>query len=89
MEKTSPNKITLLIVLVAFIGASLSTGTAHAQKIGFVNISLIMQNAPQAKEAKEKLESEFSDKDQELTRLEDQVTKLERQPHPNLSLIHI
>ena len=50
---------------IAFIvGLVLLSQAAQAEiKIGVVNIPLLMANAPQAAEAKKRLEKEFSPKD--------------------------
>ncbi len=46
-------------------------------KIGVVNIPLLMANAPQAAEAKKRLEREFSPKDKQLVAQQKAIKKLE------------
>ncbi len=46
-------------------------------KIGVVNIPLLMANAPQAAEAKKRLEKEFSPKDKQLVAQQKSIKKLE------------
>ena len=62
------------------IGAAPSWQPAAAQKslkVGFVNVARIMQEAPQAKAARERLEKEFSSRSDRLRENEEQIGKLE------------
>lgn len=46
-------------------------------KAGFVNIAKVLEEAPQAEEARKKLESEFAPRDNELVESQKEVKKLE------------
>lgn len=50
---------------------------AQEIKIGFVNTPAILEQAPQAKEARERLQSEFASRDQKLVELAKQVKDLQ------------
>jgi len=51
---------------------------AHAEtKIGFVNTVKLMEEAPQARAAQSKIESEFAPREQELLGLQKEIRKLE------------
>ena len=65
-----------LAPILIFLAVSVFAGNAIAQKVGFVNVSIVMKGAPQAIVAKSRLESEFSDKDQELQEMEDKIRSL-------------
>ena len=78
-SKTAVNT-TVKTMLALCLGAALSWQPAAAQKslkVGFVNIARIMQDAPQAKAAKERLEKEFSERNDRLRESEGQIGKLE------------
>ena len=59
-----------LIALLTF-----TTSVGYASGVGFVNISIVMQEAPQSISAVERLEKEFDKKDAELLELEDDIRK--------------
>lgn len=61
------------LILITLI--ILTTSGAYAAGIGFVNISIVMQKAPQSISAIERLEKEFDKKDAELLELEDDIRK--------------
>ena len=68
----------MLKKLMIFIGLLIVAQAAMAEtKIGVVNIPLLMANAPQAAEAKKRLEQEFSPKDKQLVALGKAIGKLE------------
>ncbi|MFP4462471.1 MAG: OmpH family outer membrane protein [Guyparkeria sp.] len=46
-------------------------------KIGFVNSSVLLEQAPQAEQAKQKLEEEFSAREEELRSLRQEVQEME------------
>ena len=65
-----------LIKGLTLITLFLLTATgAYAAGVGFVNISIVMQKAPQSISAVERLEKEFDTKDGELLELEDDIRK--------------
>lgn len=68
----------MLKKIVAVVGLLLFSQIAQAEiKIGVVNIPLLMANAPQAAEAKKRLEKEFSPKDKQLVAQQKKIKNLE------------
>lgn len=68
----------MLKKLAAFAGLLMLSQVALAEiKIGVVNIPLLMANAPQAADAKKRLEKEFSPKDKQLVAQQKGIKKLE------------
>ena len=69
-----------LVRRLAFLAAFLAL-PALAQaadiKIGFVNSSVLLEQAPQAERAKQQLEEEFSSREEELRRMREEVQGLE------------
>ncbi|MGI9303764.1 MAG: OmpH family outer membrane protein [Gammaproteobacteria bacterium] len=70
-------KLIVVCATVSLFGTSVAL--AADLKIGFVNIAKIMQEAPQAKSARELLEQEFSPRDAKLKAERDSILKLEEQ----------
>ncbi len=62
----------LTIALMAPLGAQ-----AADIKIGFVNSSVLLEQAPQAEQAKQKLEQEFSEREEGLRTLREEVQEME------------
>ncbi|MFW6020938.1 MAG: OmpH family outer membrane protein [Guyparkeria sp.] len=62
----------LTIALMAPLGAQ-----AADIKIGFVNSSVLLEQAPQAEQAKQKLEQEFSEREEGLRALREEVQEME------------
>lgn len=62
--------------LTAILFAPMLTQAADI-KIGFVNSSVLLEQAPQAERAKQKLEQEFSSREEELRKLRQGVQDLE------------
>jgi len=54
-----------------------SAVTAAEIKIGFVNVAQVLQQAPQAAEAKKRLEKEFAPRDKRLVAQQKELKKLE------------
>lgn len=63
--------LSTLLGLVFFIASS----SSYATGVGFVNISTVMQEAPQSVAAVKRLEQEFAKKDEDLLELEDDIRK--------------
>jgi len=64
--------------LAVFMGLLMISQLSQAEiKIGVVNIPLLMANAPQAAEAKKRLEKEFSPKDKQLVAQQKGIKNLE------------
>ena len=70
----------MLKKLAVLVGLLMLSQLAQAEiKIGVVNIPLLMANAPQAAEAKTRLEKEFSPKDKQLVAQQKKIKSLEEQ----------
>lgn len=77
------NKITLWVVAALLLGAATAANAAAQDvRVVFVNTPRILEQAPQAKAAGDKLQEEFAPKDADLSakqkRLKDQEDKLVR-----------
>lgn len=70
------NKAIRFIFLVAVL-LPLGSAAAATLKLGFVNIAKVMEDAPQAEEARARLESEFAPRDQELVKAQEALKGLE------------
>ena len=75
MTKNDIPAIPLLTGFILITIFLLSTTASYAAGVGFVNISIVMQKAPQSISAVKRLESEFDKKDAELLELEDDIRK--------------
>ncbi len=65
-------RISLFLVLL------LATSVSYAElKIGFVNVPVVLEKAPQAEKAKKRLENEFSPRDKHLVSQNKEIKKLE------------
>lgn len=64
---------------VLFSALALLTGSAWAEKIGFVNTERILREAPLSVSAQKKLEREFATREQELQKLAKQARELQGQ----------
>jgi len=63
--------------LAVALCAPLLAQAADEIKIGFVNSSVLLEQAPQAEQAKQKLEKEFSAREEDLRQLRQEIQKLE------------
>ena len=66
-----------LAFLTVALCAPLLAQAADNVKIGFVNSSVLLEQAPQAEQAKQKLEQEFSAREEELRQLRQEIQGLE------------
>ncbi len=72
MELSMKKRISLFLVLLFAANAS------YAElKIGFVNVAMVLEKAPQAEKAKKRLESEFSPRDKHLVSQGKEIKNLE------------
>ena len=68
----------MLKKLAVLLGLLILSQTTQAEvRIGVVNIPLLMANAPQAADAKKRLEKEFSPKDKQLVAQQKKIKSLE------------
>ncbi|MCL7744484.1 OmpH family outer membrane protein [Guyparkeria hydrothermalis] len=68
-----------LAFLTVALCVPLLAQAADDVKIGFVNSSVLLEQAPQAAQAKQKLEQEFSAREEELRQLRQEIQGLEGQ----------
>ncbi len=68
---------TLRIALLLLLMGGASLGMAQGLKVGFVNTAKILDEAPQAQNARRQLEREFSPRDRGLTDAERSLQQLE------------
>lgn len=73
MKKTIP----VLLMILAGLGWFSSTASAAELRLGFVNAAKVLEEAPQAKEARERLEKEFAPRDKELVNAQQDLKKME------------
>lgn len=71
------NKAIRFIILAAALMPAVGLAAPEALKLGFVNIAKVMEEAPQAEEARARLESEFAPRDQELVKAQESLKRLE------------
>ncbi len=64
-------------VLAAVALLFLHPSWAEEIKIGFVNVARVLQQAPQAEQAKKRLEREFAPRDKRLVAMQKELKKLE------------
>jgi len=76
-KKLNRNRIMLLSWICAIgIAGTAFSGLASAQgRIGFVNLDRILRDAAPAVRAQKKIEAEFSKRDQDITRLAEQLKR--------------
>jgi outer membrane protein len=65
------------VFLILLLGFSAYSVNAEEIKIGFVNVPRILENAPQAAQAKKDLEKEFAPRDKKLVAMQKKLKKLE------------
>lgn len=70
---------TLKIFLAAgcIVAAAWQAAAAQADNIAFINVARVMQEAPQAAAARERLQEEFSGRNDKLLESQEQIEKLE------------
>jgi len=72
MNLTMKKRISLFLVLL------FAANISYAElKIGFVNVARVLEKAPQAEQAKKRLEKEFSPRDKHLVSQGKEIKKLE------------
>jgi len=68
-------KFSKIVVLLSFF--MLSTSAWAELKIGFVNVPRVLEKAPQAEQAKKRLEKEFSARDKQLVAQQKDIKNME------------
>ncbi|MGR9014942.1 MAG: OmpH family outer membrane protein [Gammaproteobacteria bacterium] len=70
-----------------FLGLLLITNVSFAElKVGFVNIPLVLEKAPQAEKAKKRLEQEFSPRDKRLVAQQKEIENLAEKISKNAAI---
>lgn len=64
-------------ILIPLAAALIATPVLAEYKLGFVNAQRVVNESPQAKKAKQKIEKEFEKRDQELQRLSKQLQSMQ------------
>lgn len=72
-------KVFLLVAILGLIGSEASLAQDDDLKIGFVNVSRVIEKAPQGEAALKKLEEEFGPRDREIRTMREEVKKLEEE----------
>jgi outer membrane protein len=67
-----------LILMLTFV-SSVLMASEHSYKIGFVNTSRVLKEAPQARKVEERLKSEFEPREAQLKLKRQEVLKIEEQ----------
>jgi outer membrane protein len=68
---------TLCKIIISLVAALIVTPALAEAKIAFVNAQRVVNESPQAKKAKQKIEKEFEKRDQELQRLSKQLQAMQ------------
>ena len=81
MRVLKNNMTRYLLVLILMFASSGSTLLAanHSYKIGFVNTSRVLKEAPQARKVEERLKAEFEPREDQLKSKRQEVLKIEEQ----------
>ena len=72
-----------LVKALTIAAFALPAAPAAAEKIGFVNTERIMRESAPAQRAQKKIEGEFMKRDQELTRLAEQIKRMQEDVEKN------
>jgi len=75
-SRTVSRTLVSLLLLGVFLLPSVATDAAEI-KVGFVNIAKILQQAPQAEDARERIEKEFAPRDRDLLAQQRDIRDLE------------
>ena len=74
------------LALILFVVSGISVASAEA-RIGFVNIALVLKEAPQADAARKKLEEEFAPRDDKIVALQRKLKQLEEDMAKNADVM--
>ena len=77
VKKTDMTKFWLILMLSLVCSAL--TASEHGYKIGFVNTSRVLKEAPQARKVEERLKAEFEPREAQLKLKRQEVLKIEEQ----------
>lgn len=74
-------------LLISLQLVALLTGSAYAEKIGYVNAVKLVETAPQGRASLKKLEAEFSHRENALLMLRDEALAVEKEAQKNSLLL--
>ncbi|HKK05174.1 MAG TPA: OmpH family outer membrane protein [Gammaproteobacteria bacterium] len=77
MQSTARYYRALLTLLVLVVAWGAPAADADELKVGFVNTAKVLEQAPQAEQARKKLENEFAPRDKALVAAQKKLKKLE------------
>lgn len=72
-------KVFLLVAILGLAGSNTSLAQDEDLKVGFVNVSRVIEKAPQGEAALTKLEEEFGPRDREIRAMREEVKALEEE----------
>lgn len=72
-------KVVLLVAILGLAGFNTSLAQDEDLKVGFVNVSRVIEKAPQGEAALKKLEEEFGPRDREIRAMREEVKALEEE----------
>ncbi len=81
------NRVFILVSLLVFLTGLSGFSNAAGLKIGYVNISKVINQAPQAESAKKKLKAEFEPRDKELVAKRNEIKKLQQELEKNSQIL--
>lgn len=74
--------------IALFLALMFAANISYAElKIGFVNVPKVLEKAPQAEKAKQRLEKEFSPRDKQLVAQQQEIAKLEEKFNKDASVM--
>ena len=76
-----------ILCICSFIIMSINTSTAAETIIGFVDTARVLKQAPQADQARKKLESEFAPRDKKVIEMQKQLKDMEDELSKNASVM--
>ena len=77
-RRTTPRRGLLACAVLVWAAAAGSAAAADV-KVGFVDVSRVLDQSPQAEEARQRIQAEFAPIDQEIQRLQRELRALEEQ----------
>ena len=77
--KSFMTKYLIVLVLIFFGGSSVLMAANHEYKIGFVNTSRVLKEAPQARKVEERLKAEFEPREEQLKLKRQEILQIEEQ----------
>jgi outer membrane protein len=80
--------LTMKSKIALFLALMFAANISYAElKIGFVNVPKVLEKAPQAEKAKQRLEKEFSPRDKQLVAQQQEIAKLDEKFNKDASVM--